>query len=178
MRHEILIKLLTFHELEQHGDAFIIFHQPLGVAIEQRIRVDAGGIYTGNGFGQGLQVFFGRTLVGAKITVVFACKGIAKVVFQQAGRAHDQGTFGSFHQDVPQAFQDIIREFSVDKVAYDVRVIGTHLFFGLIFLITPMHQAIICNKDIIQVRCQEVGNRNTHGFPHVRRGSILQDPVC
>ena len=57
-------------------------------------------------------------------------------------------------------------------------VIGTHLFFRLIFLITPMHQAIICNKDIIQVRCQEVGNRNTHGFPHVRRGGILQDTVC
>ena len=85
MRHEIFIKLLTFHELEQHGNAFIVFHQPLGVAIEQRIRVDAGGIYACNGFGQGLQVFFGRALVGAKITVVFACKGIAKIVFQQAG---------------------------------------------------------------------------------------------
>ena len=80
MREIVTPEFFPFHVLDQDGDALVIVRQIVLMTVQERIRIDAAGIYAGNGVCQGEQVFFQRALIGTEDAFIFSRKGGAKII--------------------------------------------------------------------------------------------------
>ena len=90
-REKVLAVARPNHFLDQHRHSLVIVEQPHATAIGQGIRTQDTGIDLRNGVLQCLEILLWSALVGEEKAIILACKGIAKVVFEQARRAHHDG---------------------------------------------------------------------------------------
>ncbi len=174
---EVAPEALALHELDQHGDALVVVHQSLLVAVEQGVGVHAGGVHAGDGLGDGLQVLPGGALVGAEVAVVLAGEGGAEVVLQQARGAHDQRALAGLLQDAAQPLEDVLREGALDEVPHDAGVVGAHAGFGLVLLVGPVDETVGCHEGVEHVGGQEVGGGDAQRLADLGGGLVPQDAV-
>ncbi len=89
----------AFDDLDKDADAFIVIGEFLRVSINERIRIHHAGIDARNGFGQLLETFVMAPLIRKEDTFILPRKRSAEVIFEKAGRTHDQRSAARFIHD-------------------------------------------------------------------------------
>ena len=79
----IATELFPFHVLDQDGNTFIVICQAALMTVQERIWIDAAGIYPGDCIGQGKEVLLQCSLVGAKNAFIFPLDFLINPVYHK-----------------------------------------------------------------------------------------------
>ena len=142
VRQIVLPKALALNHLDQDRHALVVILQALGAPVEQGIWVENAGIDADDRLGQARQVFSRRVLVWAEVAFVFPGKRGAEVIFQQAGRAHDQWFASDQLEQAAQLFHELGRKLARQEILLQLGVFGADLLFGFVFLVAPVHELV------------------------------------
>ena len=121
MRQVVTPEALALHHLDQDCHALVVILQAAAAPVKQRIGVQRGGIHPGDGPRQGVQVLRMAALVGQEDAFVFTGKRGAKIILQQAGRAHNHRLVAQPLQHPAQLIQQFGGKFALLKILQYMR---------------------------------------------------------
>jgi len=174
----ILFELLSLDFLNEDSHPFVIVLQSPCPSIEECIGVEGGSINSSHGSRQIFEILIQCSLIWQEHTVILACEGSAKIIFQLTGRPNNHWLFFFLLQDSLKPIQNIRWKFPCLKIPHNCRILCPHFFFAFILLIIPVGEVIDGHEGVDFIGTNVMGLRWTHAGTELKLFCIGQDTMC
>ena len=124
--------------------------------------MEDAGIDTADGIKYTFTIFCRGPLVGTEVALVFTRERVTEIIFEEAGRAHDDGRCAKLRQHLFKAVDEVRGKFPPEMCLEYPVVLGPDLLERPVFLVHEPLQIVEPVELVNHVRAHEAGIGNGH----------------